>query len=628
MNERTDFWEYIKDVAGETGSLFLMNKADRANLFDFFDINEWFGTGLAPGQMNFINGSLQIQLDHEVISSIDERLRLWMSAYKKSNEEKYSLLIRYAGNLWPDTTAEYDRMILSKNNKDKAEAWQLLDFFLCELTKELDQYGADELDELITKAAYVLTSEQGKLFSAFWDNLKRKTDNCSALAFRFQRQGRSRGAKEAYTKDAFSRMAYLIFNPASWEENRLVEKACDREVHANIWAFISMHFVCGIRDVDILKLPKPSLPYEGRRFREKVMAGEVTEFRNYAREMRYRLEMSPYLPQKTGRASSIPEVKVFIPDSLEAPMGMILSIAASYRDDVRPGNGFIRADRRIAHIDGFFGRDFSELLGHKNFVSQSANKAYLQGLEMTGDQEEGIRSKGYIIAALARSHKGSIASMPDSTEAYLKDAKFSGYGAEEAAWEMTQRGVFGFIPHVLLETCYGSDYTRLSVSAQTKVIQELGMKPVVIETIVRIKEKGMAEAKKAVSEMVRGADVRKVIDRIAGGKAGARNPDAMCLMTASGKTCRFPESSACVGCRYEVHTKAGLHLLVKDYARMRRLMQDGDGWRYRAIARDIIMPVMAEYVSTVRGHVGADEKVICAIMERGLDEDADGNSSR
>ena len=171
MNRKKDFWGYILDIAQKTDSLFVMNNSDRANLFDFFDINEWFGTGLNPDQKDFINGRIRIEADDMIVRCIEERLRLWMSAYKRSNEEKYSLLLGYARDLWPVTADAYDRMIRSRKSSDKAEAWQLLDFFLCELTKELDQYRADEIENLVAKAAGVLTTEQENLFSVFWSTM-------------------------------------------------------------------------------------------------------------------------------------------------------------------------------------------------------------------------------------------------------------------------------------------------------------------------------------------------------------------------------------------------------------------------------------------------------------------------
>ena len=91
--------------------------------------------------------------------------------------------------------------------------------------------------------------------------------------------------------------------------------------------------------------------------------------------------------------------------------------------------------------------------------------------------------KGYMIAALARSHKGGIGRLPDITEAYLRDAKFSGLDAEFVIREMYERGIFGFIPHLLLESILGNEYHKLPVSAQTRLINEVGLSPLMIENI-------------------------------------------------------------------------------------------------------------------------------------------------
>jgi hypothetical protein len=48
----------------------------------------------------------------------------------------------------------------------------------------------------------------------------------------------------------------------------------------------------------------------------------------------------------------------------------------------------------------------------------------------------GSQPKGYMLAALARSHKSGFGTLPETTDIYLKDAKFSGYRPEFIAREM------------------------------------------------------------------------------------------------------------------------------------------------------------------------------------------------
>lgn len=56
-----------------------------------------------------------------------------------------------------------------------------------------------------------------------------------------------------------------------------------------------------------------------------------------------------------------------------------------------------------------------------------------------------------MLAALARSHKGGIGTLPEITDLYLKDAAFSGYSPEFILMEMFERGILGFIPAMMLE---------------------------------------------------------------------------------------------------------------------------------------------------------------------------------
>lgn len=47
-----------------------------------------------------------------------------------------------------------------------------------------------------------------------------------------------------------------------------------------------------------------------------------------------------------------------------------------------------------------------------------------------GNDNEPLLTKGYMLAALARSHKGSYGSYAEMTATYLRDAKFSGLTPE------------------------------------------------------------------------------------------------------------------------------------------------------------------------------------------------------
>jgi hypothetical protein len=133
-------------------------------------------------------------------------------------------------------------------------------------------------------------------------------------------------------------MAYCLFNEEWWERLGLVEKACESAAQANLWVFLAMHFVCGLRSTDIVRIPKPDLGVPGETFREKAVSGTVESPEAVSRDVQIRIRFRPRRPNKTMASSGIPDLKVFIPVSLEKPMGIILGIAASHHRKRSPAN--------------------------------------------------------------------------------------------------------------------------------------------------------------------------------------------------------------------------------------------------------------------------------------------------
>ena len=70
------------------------------------------------------------------------------------------------------------------------------------------------------------------------------------------------------------------------------------------------------------------------------------------------------------------------------------------------------------------GDEISELFIEANFRSRSANKSFMQMIYIMTDQvndsdNDDFRVKGYILAALARSHKGGYGEFAKTTSIYL-----------------------------------------------------------------------------------------------------------------------------------------------------------------------------------------------------------------
>ena len=621
--ERVELFGTVKETALQRQSLYKGNVKDRARLLDFLESNEWFGFAIAPPPgAELSGGRLYVQPDQA--DAICGSLGLWLDGFRRPNSEKLEILMRHGERVLPQTMQLYREFIEKEGLSDDISSWRLLDFLIYHLPREISAMEPAEVAELVGKLDCEATRAVSGLYASFNEWMQKKL-GVSGWRYRFEYRSKRDGI-EAYTLHQFSGMAYCLFNDEWWAQECLVEKACGSAAYANLWAFISMHFVCGLRSTDIIRLPMPDLGMDGAAFREKVMAGSLAAPEEISRDIQIRIRYRPKRPNKTRSGSGIPDVKVFIPISLEKPLGVILGIAASHCNGIKPGEPFLRADRSQSHTRKFFGKEFMDLLDGRGFASSRANKAYLQGLEMMSDTGEGS-IRGYMVAALARSHKGGLATLPDVTDIYLRDAAFSGYKPEFIAREMFERGVFGFVPHLLLEAYAGKDYTGLSITEQTQMIRNVGIRPSGIEGIVRVCEASLARAREAVEDILSAnADIPSLIQEIASGRAVGKQEGCLCTMVGGGYPCAYPERAVCIGCRYEIHTKSIMHQLSSEYSRMRGLMDGHDGWRYREMIRKAILPVIGEYLACMRGSIpDADMGGISEIMEGGLSGYANGS---
>lgn len=621
--ERVEFFAAVKEAAQQRQSLYKGNVKDRAILLDFLEANEWFGLGITnPTGTPSAGSKLHIQRDQA--DAICGRLHLWLDGFRRSNSEKLEILMQHGERTLPQTIRLYREFIEREGLADDISSWRLLDFLLYHLPGEISEMKTAEEGKLVDTLDREATRAVSELYARFNEWMQKKM-GISGWQYRFEYRT-ERAETGAYSLRQFSGMAYCLFNDEWWRQECLVEKACASAVYANLWAFISMHFVCGLRSTDIIRIPMPDIGMDGVTFRGKIMAGSLKAPEEISRDMLIRIRYRPKRPNKTKSGSGIPDVKVFIPTSLEKPVGIILGIAASHCDGMKPGEFFLRADRSQSHTRNFFGREFMDLLGRKGFASSRANKAYLQGMEMMADTTEGS-IRGYMIAALARSHKGGLATLPDVTDIYLRDAAFSGYKPEFIAREMFERGIFGFVPHLLLEAYAGNDYAGLPITVQTQMIRCMGISPSGIEGIVRACEVSLAHAHEAVEGIISSdTDIPSLIQEIASGRAVGKQEGCLCAMVGAGYPCAYPERAACIGCRYEIHTKSILHQLSSEYSRMRGLMDSQDGWRYKAMIRKAILPVIGEYLACMRGSISeADMGRMSEIMEGGLSGYADSS---
>jgi len=618
------FFTLVQKYAENHARFSLKKQVCRDELMAFMTDNSWFGAESLPiSEVFFVNTHGEAYFVRKSdIHLMESRLYLWLSSYGENAKSKLHLLLNRLCELYPATGRFMNAFFAERNSQDYTAAWILVDFLCSALSGEITMTNDNALELLAVRADKELPLNVANMFSAFIVYLrsKRKIDN----GWSYQFQPRSTKEKSAYPVMSYFKMAYVVFNEDAWENEGLIEKALNSQSNANLWLFVAFHFVCAWRGSDIVRLPMPTLNLDGDAVREQIRNGAFNG-NSLLDEVEMRLHYTPMKPNKT-KDFNVPELKLFVAESLRKPLGIILAIAASYHKNVRPGGTFIRRAGTYAELNNFFGANFVTACENKCFNTRRANKSYLQGIEASVGNTPG-KPKGYMLAAIARSHKSGYGALPKTTEIYLRDARFSGYSPEFIAREMFERGIFSFIPALLLDMYEGGRYEKLSVSAQTSLIAEVGISPHGLEEMASSVQLALAGSRRAIATILEcPAEMREsvegILQNIASGNAPGRQDGFLCLMTAAGFGCADVDRSCCIGCGNEIYTKTILRLLLSEYNRIKskkRTADKSEADRCDALLKKAILPALSEMLlAAERLFPDADLKPLLEELKGGL----------
>jgi len=611
------------NMAYKLDSLYWDNKPGRRDLLEFMDSNGWFGiwhTMIKKAPM----------VEKKDLQKFREALILWLSAYKKPGREKIDLMLRHFDTIYPETCRLYREFIVSRQLYDEPPAWKLLDYLLCEIDGEITAYSEADIEKLIKKVDTDVTLSSARLFAEFLAAARRRDWILTKWSYSFGPRETPGLIIDAYPIADFAIMAYCVFNEEMWAKQELIEKAVVQKQYADLWLFVALHFICALRKTDMVRLPAPALPYDACTVLKKIAEKSFSkrEASSLSEEWSIRIRLKSMKPSKTSAHEKVPELSLFVPESLKEPLGVIIALALAHQPEVMPGDSFVVPSCSLSVIRGFFGKEFAAALGNGQFSSRRANKSYLQGIDAIGGSENAHgKPKGYMLAALARSHKSGIGSLSKTTDIYLRDARFSGYSPEFIIRQMFERGVFSFIPAILLEMYAGSEYRALPVARQTELIGCLGLGAHQIERMADMVDHAVIRSSKAVHEVLKfpskiKENIPRLLQNIASGNAPSRQREYLCLMTAAGFSCPCADRDGCIGCGYEIYTKTAMHTLMKEYAYLTTLKNSTDNsetWRYERILEQAILPAVAEMLSAMKLlYPESDLDDLLDIMEKGL----------
>lgn len=617
MTDLVEFIEGLRDGYGITDPGFMKDAAK------FLVSNCWFGCRPAAE-----NGMLLAE-DSDA-QKIGKKLEPFCENYGESDLEKYRYLISEIARIMPKTAG-----ILRKYADDVAleetAAKNLADFILEFLPGEITECTDPEIASLVDKGFDELPRVYGDILTDFinWTNDHEKTMYYSRY---FMNAYSDRSAESsAYDEHSYLQILYHLYNSAYIEENNMYARAADSKNYVDTWLFLSLHFLCALRTTDLVRLPHPRLPEKDpKEILDMIREGMFPEAaaRTAVYSVIWHLDALASPPNKTKMTQGIGSIKLVIPESVEVHIGTLFAAAeAHFRlSGANPAAPLIRNISTYQQINRYMGDEIGDLFLDANFRSRAANKSYMQMVYLLTDDILGINDefhvKGYMLAALARSHKGSYGQFAQTTVKYLKDAKMSGFTPEFVIKELFERGVLSMIPSMLLKMIRGKDYEKLSVKSQTQMIKGLDMTPAEVERSVAVMQKTMKESDRAAHAIYAThtpEEIVSILHRIGSGEAVSKNANSLCLATAMGKACPFMGRHTCIGCEHEIGTKATMFLMVNETKRLQEKCKNADSLmeksRCRAIARDVVIPAIDRMLQAVEENYGSDalhtlEKII------------------
>ena len=418
---------------------------------------------------------------------------------------------------------------------------------------------------------------------------------------------------KAYSYDEYITLAKILFNETYDKDHNLTQRALENSTYAEMWLFLSCHYVCGWRSSDICTYwVYPNLTNNDNPFnlnvytlKEDILQNNIDEsvYKQIALYSIRRIEMSYNIPQKTGkgklRSEIVPELQTFF--------GKLILIAEYHH--INSGEGYMKAYRTSKYRNWilckeFFGEDIFSITGKQSISSLRLNKSYLQGMELTARENGNSSLVSHVIASYARNHTNI-----NTTLIYLKDHGLTGENAEIVLFMMMQRGVFGVSLYHALLTAFPHTFESLTMQEQTSWMEKFPLSAFELESLGSVfsaTEDIAEELSKANTDLP--MIVLKSMLAIGQGKGKAKDKGIFCIKKALGYSCEYPLYESCLAnlCPYFVFTRDGIPALInviKNYAEKAQTRK-----KYEIALKKYIIPAFQYVINEISKEMSAREQ--------------------
>ena len=594
----------------------------KQELINYLAVNNWFGFELK------LNDG-QIEINDDFIHT-GKQLAEFIDNLKSSDEDKLELSFKLLKEKHPETSRILIKFFNTSNNLTDENKNYIIRFLLNNLIDEITRLSDKEVKTMIEDAMECLSYNNCQTLSLFFAYTKQHYRTFYVSDFFLEKEEMPNN--DAYEVDEYCRILYHMFNEDYIKENDMYYKAASSKSYIDTWLFISLHFICDLRNSDLEKLPHPIIPYEPEKILEMIKEDKFKDedALKVLYSITYFIKFKGDKPNKT-KNYNVPNIKFFVPKSAEIHIGKLFAIAESWYQISKSRGNLIRAITNYKDINRNMGEEIGDLFLESNFHTRKANKSYMQIIEILTDSVLGMNEdfhvKGYILASIARSHKGSYGKFATTTIKYLKDQKMSGYSPEFVAKELFERGVLSYIPKMLLSIVTDREIDKFDVHTQTKMIEEFALSPYEVESVVNISNIAVKKSNQIVNDLVKSIDkesILNIVHKIGNGEAVSKNDGSFCLLSALKMPCIKKNIRNCSICEFDILTKETLFKMINETSRLKALYRESQNLLEREKLKQsaiLITNKLNEMLTVYKETYGEEDfEILSKIIKELMDE--------
>lgn len=225
---------------------------DERDIVSFLQANEWFHSLPVRKDGAFF-------LTDEQCALYKERLTPFLECGENECVERLHGVFEKRFPYTAKYLLEFKKIL----KEDEELVFYVEDFLLYRLPCEIFLLDDEMAKDLIDHAFHDLTKVNGDFLTFFMSWLKTRCKTKYRKEYMMEKRYTMNIGKEAYDVDEYLELLYYLYNEDYIDDNEMYQKACESRNFADTWLYLSLHFICNLRQTDLeksrtrrLKLPR------------------------------------------------------------------------------------------------------------------------------------------------------------------------------------------------------------------------------------------------------------------------------------------------------------------------------------------------------------------------------------